>query len=73
MLVFYSLAGASWYKKEGGSNEQCDQVISKGQIISEQIYGVLDFPNSYRIIVRISVLATKMCQMIKIKAHYHAS
>ena len=73
MLVFYSLAGASWYKKEGGSNEQCDQVISEGQIISEQIYGVLDFPNSYRIIVRISVLATKMCQMIKIKAHYHAS
>ena len=73
MLVFYSLAGASWYKKEGGSSEQCDKVISKGQIISEQIYGVLDFPNSYRIIVRISVLATKMCQIIKIKAHYHAS
>ena len=48
MLVFYSLAGASWYKKEGGSNEQCDKVISKGQIISEQVCGVLNFPKKQR-------------------------
>ena len=32
MLVFYSLAGVSWYKKEGGSNEQCDKAISKGEL-----------------------------------------
>ena len=32
-----------------GSNEQCDKVISKGQIILEQICGVVDFPKTYEI------------------------
>ena len=39
----------------------------KGQLISEQICGVLNFPK----IVRISALASKMGQIRKIKSHYH--
>ena len=46
---------------------------SKGQIISEQNYGVLNFPKIQRNIAMISALATKMGQIRKIKAHYHAN
>ena len=47
--------------------------ICKGQIISEQNCGVLNFPKMQRNIARISALATKMVQIRKIKAHYHAN
>ena len=47
--------------------------FTKGQIISEQNCGVLNFPNIQLNIARISALATKMGQMGKIKAHYHAN
>ena len=38
---------------------------AKGQIISEQNCGVLNFPKSNKIIVRISALASKMGQIKK--------
>ena len=44
---------------------------AKGQLISEQIYGVLNFPKMQRNIARISALASKMGQIKKVKAHYH--
>ena len=43
----------------------------KGQLISEQIYAVLNFPKMQRNIARISALASKMGQIKKVKAHYH--
>jgi hypothetical protein len=46
---------------------------TKGQIISEQKCGVLNFPKMQRNIARISALATKMGQIRKIEAHYHAN
>jgi hypothetical protein len=45
---------------------------TKGQIISEQNCGVLNFPKMQRNIAWISALATKMGKK-KIKAHYHAN
>ena len=44
---------------------------SKGQIISEQICGVLDFPNVQQNNARISALASKTGQIAKIKALYY--
>ena len=41
---------------------------AKGQIISEQKCGVLNFPKMQRNIARISALASKMGQIKKIKA-----
>jgi hypothetical protein len=49
------------------------QSSTKGQIISEQNCGVLNFPKMQQNIARISALATKMGQIRKIKAHYHAN
>ena len=46
-------------------------VSIKGQLISEQIYAVLNFPKMQRNIARISALASKMVQIKKVKAHYH--
>ena len=46
-------------------------VIAKGQLISEQIYAVLNFSKMQRNIARISALAFKMGQIKKVKAHYH--
>ena len=43
----------------------------KGQLISEQIYAVLNFPKIQRNIARISALACKKGQIKKVKAHYH--
>ena len=43
----------------------------KGQLISEQIYAVLNFPKMQRNITRISALASKMGQIKKIKAFYY--
>ena len=45
--------------------------FSEGQLISEQICGVLNFPKMQRNIARISALASKMGQIKKVKAHYH--
>ena len=45
--------------------------LAKGQLISEQIYAVLNFPKMQRNIARISALASKMGQIKKVKAHYH--
>ena len=39
--------------------------ITKGQLISEQIYAVLDFPKMQQNIARISALASKMGQIKK--------
>jgi hypothetical protein len=39
--------------------------IAKGQLISEQIYAVLNFPNMQQNISRISALASKMGQIKK--------
>ena len=39
----------------------------KGQLISEQIYAVLNFPNMQQNIVRISALASKLGQIKKSK------
>ena len=44
---------------------------TKGQLISEQIHALLNFPKMQRNIARISVLASKMVQIKKVKAHYH--
>ena len=41
----------------------------KGQLISEQIWGVLNFPKMQQSIVRISAPASKMGQIKKVKAH----
>ena len=46
-------------------------MVAKGQLISEQIYAVLNFPKMQRNIARISALASKMGQIKKVKAHYH--
>jgi hypothetical protein len=46
---------------------------TKGQIISEQNWGVSNFPKMQRNIARISALVTKMGQLRKIKAHYYAN
>jgi hypothetical protein len=43
--------------------------LSKGQLISEQICGVLNFPKMQQNIARISTLASKMGQIKKVKAH----
>ena len=45
--------------------------MSKGQLISEQIYAVLNFPKMQQHIARISALASKMGQIKKVQAHYH--
>ena len=44
---------------------------AKGQLISEQIDAVLNFPKMQRNIARISALACKMGQIKKIKALYY--
>ena len=44
---------------------------AKGQLISKQIYAVLNFPKMQRNIARISALASKMGQIKKVNAHYH--
>ena len=44
---------------------------SKGQLISEQIDAVLNFPKMQRNIARITALASKMGQIKEVKAHYH--
>ena len=46
-------------------------VESKGQLISEQIYAILNFPKIQRNIARISALASKMGQIKKVKALYY--
>ena len=43
---------------------------TKGQLISEQIYAVLNLPQMQRNIARISALASKMGQIEKVKQHY---
>ena len=45
--------------------------LSKGQLISEQIYAILNFPKMQRNIVMISALTSKMGQDKKGKAHNH--
>ena len=48
------------------------RVTFKGQIISEQNCGVLNFPKMQRNIARVSALASKMGQIKKIKTfHYN--
>ena len=47
--------------------------IPKGQIISKQNCGVLNFQKSNKIIVRISALATKMDHIRNMKARNHAN
>ena len=42
---------------------------AKGQLISEQIYAVLNFPKMHRNIAKISALAHKMAQIKKVKRH----
>jgi hypothetical protein len=44
---------------------------TKGQIISEQKCGVLNFPKMQRNIARISALPSKMGQIKKIKAFHY--
>ena len=44
---------------------------TKGQSISEQIYGVLNFPKMQQNIARISALTSKMGQIKKVNPHYH--
>ena len=44
--------------------------IGKGQLISEQIYAVLNFPKMQRNFARISALASEMGQTKKVKTHY---
>ena len=48
-------------------------IVPKGQIISEQNCGVLHFPKSNEIIVRIIALAPKMGQIKKIKAIFYTN
>ena len=48
-------------------------IVCKGQLISEQICGVLNFQKRNDIIARISALASKMSQIIEMMAHYHAN
>ena len=43
----------------------------KGQLISEQICSVLNFPKMQQYIARISALVSKMGQIVKLKAKYH--
>ena len=43
----------------------------KGQLISEQIYAVLNFPNRQQNIAKISALVSKMGQIKKIKAIFY--
>ena len=45
--------------------------LTKGQIISEQICGVLDVPKMQQNIARISAIASKMGQTKKIKAIFY--
>ena len=49
----------------------CLNCLTKGQLISEQIYAVLNFPKMQQNIARISALASKMGQIKNVKAHYH--
>ena len=44
-----------------------DLNCTKGQLISEQIYAVLNFPKMQRNIAMISALASKMGQIKKVK------
>ena len=45
--------------------------LTKGQLISGHICGVLNFQKMQRNIARISALVSKMGQIKKVKAHYH--
>ena len=47
--------------------------FTKGQLITEQIEAVLNFPKMKRNIARISALSSKMCQIKKVKEHYHTN
>jgi hypothetical protein len=47
------------------------QPAAKGQLYSEQIYAVFNFPKMQRNNARSSALASKMGQIKKAKAHYH--
>ena len=47
--------------------------LTKGQIISEQICGVLDVPKMQQNIARISALLSKMGEIKKVKAHHHVN
>ena len=46
-------------------------VFTKGQLISEQIKAVLNFPKMQGNIARISALASRMGQINSVNAHYH--
>ena len=47
-------------------------VHANGQLISEQIYAILNFPKMQQnIITKISALASKMGQIKKVKTHFH--
>jgi len=54
-----------------GKTLLCIVPNSKGQIISIQKCGVIQFPKCKEIIARISALAFKMGQIKKVKAFYH--
>ena len=45
--------------------------VSKGQLISEKVCGVLNFPKMQQKIARISALASEMGQIKKVKSDYH--
>ena len=66
--IIPGLAVAPTHARTQGILEGCSP---KGQLISEQIYAVLNFPKMQRNIARISALASRMGQIKKLKAQYH--
>jgi hypothetical protein len=53
---------------DGSGEQDTLSDAAKGQLISEQIYAVLNFPKMQRNIARISALASRMGQIKKSKS-----
>ena len=69
-IVYPTLALVSERENTEGDDKISELYLAllKGQLISEQIFGV---QKCNEIIARISALASKMGQIKKVKAHYH--
>ena len=68
--VGYGWAG--WSIALPGFGRSVNPIIStKGQLISEQISAVLNFPKMQQNVTRISALASKMGKIKKVKVQYH--
>ena len=72
-LFIYIISAVYYPPDEKLINTNSAHCKAKGQLISEQIYAVLNFPKMQLNIARISALASKMGQIKQVNAHYHSN